>query len=70
MLRIPCSVLQQVLPHNAVAVEYPQHTLKATLICNSHSCTVLYETYVAIQTHLDVEFDEAVSLIIMENGWQ
>ena len=46
--------LQQKLPQNAVAAEYPHHTLTATLTCSSHSGTALYETYVTGQRNLDV----------------
>ena len=47
-------LLQQEVPHNAVTVEYPQHTFAATPACSSHSGTVLYESYIAGQRNLDV----------------
>ena len=50
-------LFQQELPCNAVAAEYPQHTLTATPTCSSHSGVVLYETYVASQRNLEMSVD-------------
>ena len=47
-------LLHQELLHNAIAVEYPHHTLTGTSTHSSHSGSMLYETYVAHQRNLAV----------------